>query len=170
MHYPPIAGRTRSASEYHGYTLSDYYSWMREKKSRNVKNYLRAENDYTHKMMAPSKGLQSKLYSEILSRIKESDMEIPYLRGKYMYYSRTEKGRQYRIHCRKLNINFAQEEIILDCNVLASGKRFFSLGLMDTSPDSRLLAYTTDVVGFGNILYFLKILLPEKSLSKKFQE
>ena len=76
MHYPPIAGRTRSASEYHGYTLSDYYSWMREKKSRNVKNYLRAENDYTHKMMAPSEGLQKKLYSEIVPKTVDEYLSL----------------------------------------------------------------------------------------------
>ncbi|MAW33331.1 MAG: oligopeptidase B, partial [Proteobacteria bacterium] len=118
-------------------------------------------------MMAPSEGLQKKLYSEILSRIKESDMEIPYQRGKYMYYSRTEKGKQYRVYCRKLNSNLAKEETILDCNALASGKKFFSLGLMDPSPDSRFLAYTTDIDGFREYTLFFKNLVTGKNFIEK---
>ena len=169
VHHPPKAPRVRSKIEYHGYTLSDYYSWMREKKSRNIKKYLRAENDYTRKMMAPSNGLQKKLYSEILSRIKESDMEVPYLRGKYMYYSRTEKGKQYRLYCRKLNINLAREEIILDSNALAFGKKFLSLGFMDVSPDSRFLAYATDTAGFREYTLFFKNLLTGKNFIEKIQ-
>ena len=55
----------------------------------------------------------------------------------------------------------------MNCNVLASGKRFFSLGLMDTSPDSRLLAYTTDVVGFREYTLFFKNLVTGKKLIEK---
>ena len=35
------------------------------------------------------------------SRIKETDVEVPYKEGDYFYYMRTEAGKQYGIRCRK---------------------------------------------------------------------
>ena len=45
--------------------------------------------------------LADSLYEEMLARIKEDDESVPYRRGPYFYYSRTEKGKQYSILCRK---------------------------------------------------------------------
>jgi oligopeptidase B len=42
----------------------------------------------------------------------------------------------------------APEEILLDQNQMAQGKKFFAVGAIVVSPDERLMAYTTDVTGF----------------------
>jgi len=47
--------------------------------------------------MKPTEGLQKKLYDDMLSRIKETDVEVPYKEGGYFYYLRTEAGKQYGI-------------------------------------------------------------------------
>src|SRR2546430_11348574 len=39
------------------------------------------------------------------------------------------------------------EEVLLDGNELAGDEEFFSLGMLATSPDGRLLAYSTDFAG-----------------------
>ena len=39
------------------------------------------------------------------------------------------------------------EEVLLDGNVLAEGKAFFSLGALSVSPDGKRLAYSTDFAG-----------------------
>ncbi|MBK9246789.1 MAG: S9 family peptidase [Ignavibacteria bacterium] len=97
--------------------------------------------------MSPTKDLQEKLYSEMRSRIKETDETYPDVMGDYFYYSRTEVGKQYSIYCRKfLSLN-APEEIILDVNILAESHPFFTLGTLKISPDHSLLAYSYDLTG-----------------------
>ena len=74
--------------------------WLRDddRKSEDVIAHLNAENDYTQIKTA---GLQvDDLYKELLSRVKETDADVPYLHGGYLYYTRTEAGKSYTIHCR----------------------------------------------------------------------
>ena len=101
---PPVAQKRTDVTRVHGRSLADDYRWLRKKDSPEVRKYLTAENDYTRAMMKPSEGLQKKLYREMLGRIKETDTEVPYKDGSYYYYSRTRKGQQYRIYCRKHQI------------------------------------------------------------------
>ncbi len=84
----------------------------------------------------------------MLSRIKETDENVPYKRGEYFYYSRTETGKQYSIYARKKGSLDAKEEIYLDANELAKGKPFFAIGNMAVSRDGKLLAYATDITGY----------------------
>src|SRR5208282_5294442 len=145
---PPIAKKEPKTTEINGHKLVDNYYWLREKKNPEVKAYLEAENVYTDGVMKPTEPLQKKLYGEMLSRIKETDVEVPYKDGAYFYYVRTEAGKQYGIHCRKKGSMDAPEEVVLDVNELAKGQKFMSLGSFDVSDDGNLLAYTTDNTGF----------------------
>ncbi len=58
-----------------------------------------------------------------------------------------EQGKQYAIYCRKQGSLDAPEEILLDGNVLAEGQEYFRVGNFLVSPDGKLLAYSTDVLG-----------------------
>src|SRR3984957_8264267 len=98
---PPVAKKVPKTTEVNGVTLVDNYAWLREKSNPEVKAYLEAENAYTDAVMKPTEGLQKKLYGEMLSRIKETDIDVPYKEGNYFYYTRTEAGKQYSIYCRK---------------------------------------------------------------------
>src|SRR3989440_4249167 len=98
---PPVAKKVPKTTEINGRTLVDNYYWLREKKNPEVKAYLEAENAYTDAVMKPTEALQKKLYDEMLGRIKETDIEVPYKEGGYFYYTRTEAGKQYAIRCRK---------------------------------------------------------------------
>jgi oligopeptidase B len=106
--------------------------------------------------MAHTGPLQRQLYREMLGRIQEADLDVPVLLDGYYYYSRTEENKQYRIHCRKLGSLDAAEEVLLDENALAAGKRYFRLGVFEVSPDHRLLAYSIDTN--GSEVYTLRIL------------
>jgi oligopeptidase B len=145
----------------------DDYHWMREKDSPEVTAYLTAENAYTDAVMKPTVAFQEALYAEMLARIKEDDQTVPYrLRG-YFYYSRTEKGRQYPILCRKAGGLEAPEQVMLDLNRLAEGHPFLALGAATVSDDGRRLAYTTDVTGFREYTLHVKdletgALLPDR--------
>jgi oligopeptidase B len=145
---PPLAKKVPKTTEVNGVTLVDNYGWMREKSNPEVKAYLEAENAYTDAVMKPTEGLQKKLYGEMLRRIKETDVEVPYRDGDYLYYSRTETGKQYPIFCRKKVGEEAAEQVLLDQNEMAKGQAFMSIGDFAVSEDGNLLVYTTDNTGF----------------------
>ena len=147
---PPVAQKAPKTSQIHGYTVSDDYFWLRDDKRADpeVMRYLKAENDYADAMTESSKGFRESLYKEMLGRIKETDEQVPYRQGDYFYYSRTEKGKQYPILCRKKGGLKAREEVTLDMNEMARGQKFFSLGSYEVSEDGNLLAFSTDTLGY----------------------
>src|SRR5688572_17924246 len=145
---PPVATTKPHLVAVHNDKLTDSYFWLREKTNPEVVNYLKAENAYATQMLSHTKQLQEKLYTEMLGRIKETDLSVPYRYGGYFYYSRTEKGKQYAIHCRKKESLDAKEEVLLDLNVLAEGNSFMALGAFDVTDDGNLLAFSTDPTGF----------------------
>jgi oligopeptidase B len=153
---PPTAERISRVTSLHGHTLSDDYHWLREKDNPRVRAYLEAENAHTAEVMRPTEQFQDALYREMLARIKETDMGVPYRYGDFHYYSRTQAGDDYPVYCRRSNAAGSAEEILLDLNQLAEGQEFLSLGASSVSPDGRLLAYSTDVTGFRDYTLYVK--------------
>jgi oligopeptidase B len=135
-------------STLHGDERRDDYAWLRDKEAPEVRAYLEAENAYTDAVMKPTEALQDGLYKEMLARIKETDLGVPYRLGAYLYYSRTEQGQQYPYYCRKRETLEAPEEVVLDLNALAEGEAFMALGAYTVSDDGGLLAFSTDNTGF----------------------
>ena len=156
---PPVAKVVPQEITVHGDTRVDNYFWLRDRSDPDVVAYLEAENRYTDEVMAPAQVLREKLYKEILGRIQETDLSVPVKRDGYFYYSRTEEGKAYSIHCRKHGSLEAAEEILLDSNVLAEGEKYFRVGNFAVSPDHRLLAYSTDVEGDEAYTIFVKDLI-----------
>src|SRR5260370_17352977 len=99
---PPRARQEHTPTTLAGDTLEDAYRWMRDKSSPELIAYLEAENAYTQSVMTPTEPLQAKLYAEMLSHIKETDVSVPYRDRGWFYYVRTVEGSQYPIHCRRL--------------------------------------------------------------------
>ena len=145
-------------------TRVDNYFWFKERENPGVIAYLRAENEYAEAMTAPTKPLQDKLYKEMLSRIKETDLSVPEKMGDYYYYTRTEEGKQYKIYCRKKYSLDAEEEILLDQNQLASGYNYFDIGVFEISPDNNLLAYSVDTNGSETFNVYIKDLQTGKTI------
>jgi len=131
----------------HEETWVDDYAWLRDKENPELLAHLEAENTHTTAAMAHTEDRQKFLYEEILSRIQQSDLSVPVKDGPYFYYTRTEEGKQYPIYCRKHLSLDAVEEIFLDSNELAERQDYFRVGVLETSPDHRLLAYSTDLEG-----------------------
>ena len=155
---------------FHGDTREDPYYWLREKSNPEVEAYLSAENAYTAAVMAPTAGFQKTIYEEIVGRIKETDLSVPYRRGVYWYYSRTEEGKQYPIHCRKRGSMDGPEEVLLDVNELAEGVDFLQLWTSEVSDDANRLAYTTDVTGFREYTLYVKDLPSGELLPVRIRE
>jgi oligopeptidase B len=143
---PPVAEVLQHREERHGREFVDPYHWLRDtaRQDPRVLAYLKAENDYTEAVMKPNEPLVQSLFEEFVGRIKETDSSVPARRDDFYYYSRTEKGRQYRIYCRKRGSPEADEELLVDANKLAEGHEYFRLGVFSISPDHDLLAYFVD--------------------------
>ena len=165
---PPVAHKDPKLIKIHGYEFADDYAWLRDdsRKNRSVLGYLKAENAYADSMTESLQGFREKLYRELLGRIKEDDTQVPVKKDGWWYYSRTEKGKQYPILCRKRESIDAPEEVFLDQNTLAKGSEFFSLGQYAISPDGNLLAYSTDVLGYRQYVLHVKDLRTGKVLER----
>ena len=145
---PPVAKKVPRIETLHGDRRVDDYYWLRQKSDAEVIRYLEAENAYTEAMTRGSQPFQETLYKEMLGRIKQTDLSVPYrLRGFY-YYSRTEEGKQYPIHCRKKGSLEGPEEVVLDLNALAEGHKFLGLGAYVVSDDGLKVAFSLDTTGF----------------------
>jgi oligopeptidase B len=144
----PIARRLPHIDTLHGDVRVDEYAWLREKSNPDVRAYLEAENAYTESETRHTRVLQDRLYEEMLGRLKETDLTVPWFDRGWWYYSRTEAGKAYPIFCRRPGSPDAPEEIYLDQNLLAEGAAFHALGGMEVSPDGRTLLYLEDTSGF----------------------
>jgi oligopeptidase B len=145
---PPTAKKVPQTFTLHGDERIDDYGWLRDKKSTETIAYLDAENAYADAIMKPTGELQKKLYDEMIGRIKQTDTQVPYRRKNHLYYTRTIEGKQYPIFARKKGSLDAAEEILLDVNQLAEGKKYMSVAAFQVSDDANLLAYTTDDNGY----------------------
>src|SRR5947199_7460992 len=148
---PPLAKIVPHVTTVHGDTRVDNYFWLRDRTDPDTIAYLEAENQYTREKLQHTEPLQASLYAEMLGRIQQTDLSVPVKRDEYFYYTRTEEGKQYAIHCRKKGtaqtFEHAPEELLLDCNLLADGHKYFRLGAFVATPDHRLLAYSVDFEG-----------------------
>jgi oligopeptidase B len=144
---PPVAKVIPKEISINGDRRIDNYFWLRDKTNPDVIKYLEAENEYTNAVMKPLEPLRDKLYGEILGRVKETDLSVPYRLDDYFYYTRTEKGKQYSIYCRKKGDLDAPEEVLLDANELAAGHDYFAIGNFSVSPNHKLLAFSTNTTG-----------------------
>jgi oligopeptidase B len=178
---PPAAKRVPHKLEQHGDVRVDDFFWIKDKTNKDVLKYLEAENAYTAAVLKPTEPFQTQLYKEFLSRIKQTDEDVPVRDRGYWYYSRTVEGKQYPIYCRKkpapvpkapgaapeMGTTDAPEEVLLDGNELAKGEKFFRVGARRVSDDGNLLAYTTDTTGFNEFVLFVKDLRTGKLVENK---
>jgi oligopeptidase B len=107
--------------------------------------------------MAPTKPLQDTLYAEMLGRIKETDSSAAHPDGAWLYYSRSEQGKQYRIYCRKPRQgDSGAEQVLVDLNELGKGDKFIGIGAYEVSNDGNLLAFSIDRTGHRDYALLIK--------------
>ncbi|WP_396162284.1 S9 family peptidase [Flavobacterium sp.] len=143
---PPVAKIIPKTLEKHGDKRIDNYYWLNERENPEVIDYLNKENEYYQKSTAQTKPLQDDLFTEMKSRIKEDDSSVPYFYNGYYYITRYETGKDYPIYSRKKGTLEAQEEILFDCNEMAKGHSYFSLGGLNISEDNKWAAFGVDLV------------------------
>ena len=142
--------------EIHNDVRIDNYFWMRlsdeqknaetpDEQTQDVLDYLNSENSYLKTVMRHTEPLQTKLYEEIVGRIKKDDQSVPVKDNGYSYYTRFEEGGDYALYCRNI-IGGEAEEIMLNGPEMAKGYSYFGIGGRSVSPNNKLLAYGIDTV------------------------
>ncbi len=162
---PPVARKVPAARTHHGDTFTDNYDWLREKENPQVVAHLNAEQAYTDAVTAGQEQLRTDIFNEIKNRTQETDLSVPSRKDGWWYYSRMVEGSAYSIQCRvkadgdgsavedwtppvvEPGVDVPGEEVLLDGNVEAQGRPFFSLGGAAVTRDGTLYAYAADFAG-----------------------
>ncbi len=170
---PPTAKKVPFVRRHHGDTVEDPYEWLRDKDDPEVIAYLEAENAYTAAQTEHLAPLRERIFDEIRSRTRETDLSVPVREGRWWYYARSFEGRQYGVQCRAPIASdddwtpptvtevdagtpaLDGEQVLFDANAEAEGHEFFRLGTFDVSADGRLLLYAVDTE--GNERYTLRV-------------
>jgi oligopeptidase B len=144
----PIAKKVPHTHTMHGHKRHDPYFWMRDdaRQKPDVLDHLKAENEYSRAVMAPTQTLQDHLFEELKGRLKKDDTSVPVRRRNYFYYSRYEAKKEHPIYCRRKGSMEAPETVILDVNKLAKDHDYFNVGSIAISENEDILAYTFDTL------------------------
>lgn len=164
---PPIARKVPKELVTHGDARVDNYFWLRDRANPGVIEYIEAENRYADEATKHTEPLKKKLIEELKSRMIETDISVPQKKDDYYYYTRSERGKQYPIHCRKKGTLNAEEEVILDENDIAKESVFFTVNMHKVSPDHQMLAYLADTNGSERNTLYVKDLGTEELLSEQ---
>lgn len=166
---PPKATKIPHELNIHGDTRIDNYYWLNNRESKEVYDYLKAENDYTNVILNHTKNLRNTLFEEMKGRIKENDTSVPYKLNGYWYLTRYEEGKDYPIYTRRKESLDAVEEILFDCNEMAEGHSYFKLGGISISPDNNMAAFSTDIISRRQYTIHIKNLITGEVLSDKIE-
>lgn len=144
---PPISKKINHELSIHGHTRIDPYYWLNDRSNPEVIDYLNQENDYLKEQLRHTEEFQESLFEEMKGRIKEEDESVPYLKHGYYYYTKFIKGGEYPIFCRRSGSMSAEEEILLDINILAQDQDYMNVGSIEVASNQQLLAFSQDSVG-----------------------
>ena len=172
---PLPAKRVDYVRKFHNHVFVDEYAWMKNTKSKDLRDYINAQNEYTSKRVSSLEPLRKHLFSELKSRIQETDMSVPTRMDGYWYYVRTEEGKQYAVQCRmKIKSEddwnppviderahagqTPDEEVIFDANIEANrfNGGFFQLGGMDISLDGKRMLFGVDTSGNERFDFYIR--------------
>ncbi|MCO4318377.1 S9 family peptidase [Phyllobacterium sp. 21LDTY02-6] len=165
VHPAPAAARHPVSDTRHGITRTDDYAWLRADNWQDVfrdpatldpaiRAHLDAENAYQTALMADTRALQGQLFNEMKGRIKEDDSSVPAKDGPFAYGTSYKTGGQHPRYFRTPRDGGA-ETMLIDGDLEATGKAYFSLGSADHSPDHSKMIWGFD--DKGSEYYTLKI-------------
>ncbi len=166
---PPKAKKVPKELVKHNDVRTDNYYWLNERDDENVLSYLKSEDAYCDSLMSHSKKFQTSLFEEMKGRIKEDDSSVPYKQNGYWYATKYVTGKEYPIFFRRKGDMNAAEEVMFDCNDLAEGHDFFSLGGLSVSPNNSLAVFGVDTVSRRQYVLQIKDLTTGKIYDDKIE-
>ena len=88
----PVAAHRPVVIEAHGDERIDDLAWLRDREDPEVIAHLELENAYTEAAIAHLSDLRERIFTEIKSRIEETDLSVPVRKGPWWYLTRTSAG------------------------------------------------------------------------------
>jgi len=168
---PPKADKVPHQTPIHGVVLEDDYFWLRQRENPKVMSLLKSERAYCDQVMSRTTERQETLYDEMLERIQQTDMSVPYRDGAFTYYDKTEEGKPYKVYCRKAypETKATKEQVIFDANEASKDHRNFRVGAIDISPDGQIAAIATDSDGEEKYTVTFRDLRGDRDLPEKLE-
>ena len=144
MKKEPIAPVINKELISHGHSRIDPYYWMNQRDTKEVIDYLNAENAYAAEFFNSSSELQTQLLNEFESRIDPNEKYAPIKRNGLIFQRAQVKGKDYQ---QIFQLNGERKTLFLDENERAKGHSFYDLGSWGPSPNNGILALSEDEVG-----------------------
>ena len=143
----PVAKKVPYEMTAHGDTRVDNYYWMRDdsRTDAEILGHLESENAYVETVLAPLKERREALFEELVARIEKDDSTVPYFENGYWYNANYSGDKEYPVYIRKPSLD-AEDEVLLDVNVMAEGHDYFSIGGIAVSKNNKLMAYAQDTL------------------------
>lgn len=143
----PKAKKIDKVLEIHGDQRNDPYYWLKERENPEVISYLEEENAYAEFLLKDTEEFQQTLFDEMKARYKKDDESLPYFFNEYWYIVKFVEGKEHPLFTRKFKNLEADEELLLDVNLLAEGQKFFEVGSVAVAPNNKLVSYSSDNMG-----------------------
>ena len=167
----PVAPKIPTARTFHGDTFVDDYEWLRDTSSPRTKTFVAAQNRIAQERLGRLKPLSDRLFEEMSSRIRQTDMSVPVRMDGWWYFARTVEGQQYGVQCRVPVADkndwtpplvtggpgsMPGEQIYMDANKESQGHDFFALGTLDISHDGGTMLVGVNTSGDERYDLFLR--------------
>jgi oligopeptidase B len=164
----PLAQKRPHTQSRFGVKWTDDYVWMRDDKwqtvmrepttlNADIRAHLEAENSYTEDALSPLTNLKDRIFSEMKGRLEPTARGVPMPDGPYAYFHFYREGDQHGVYARHdTAVKTPEDDIILDCDALAKGTKFFDLGDVSHSPNHNWLAFSVDDKGSESYQVFLR--------------
>ncbi|MCO5259226.1 MAG: S9 family peptidase [Crocinitomicaceae bacterium] len=145
--YTPIAKKNAKELTIHNHTRIDNYFWMNERDSKDVLNYIKAENKVSKGFFKSNQKLISKLITEFNGRINPNDVYPPFEVNGISYQETISEKDDYT---KTWILNGTDKKLFIDENKRAKKHSFYELANWVPSPNNQLVAICEDFIGRRN--------------------
>lgn len=137
----------------HKHERVDPYFWMNQRDSKDVLEYIQAENQYSEAYFKRLAALQESLLQEFDKRIDPNEESVPYFFQGREFQSKNSAGKDYQdIYVRQNG----KQVLFFSENERAKGQSFYELAEWSPSPDNNMLAFSEDYVGRRKYTIFFR--------------
>lgn len=140
---------------------------MNQRDSKEVLEYIEAENIVSEDFYTSHQWLVDELLDEFEARINPNETGAPVEINGRLYQARYEKGKDYSY---TVLLDDGEQRVVLDENKRAEGHSYYEAGMWFPSPDNKLLAISEDFVGRRNYTISVRHYASEKFLVDQLHE
>lgn len=160
----PDAPKIDTPLEKHGHTRVDPYFWMNKRDSKEVLDYISAENTYSSAYFGKLSDLTNGLMAEFDKRIDPNEKSAKFRVNNFDYQFNSIENKEYRELIRFEN---NKSSVFFDENERAKGHEYYGLGDWSNSTDNSILAISEDIVGRRKYTIQFRINKTNKFLNDK---